>query len=183
MSAFRDLTGLTFNRWTVLHRTENNARGQTQWLCRCACGTERICVGNSIVRGNSKSCGCYNSYVAAEKARNRNRKHGHTARGWQSPEYVSWCSMWNRCTHPYVNGYEYYGGRGIAVCDRWRDFQAFLADMGPKPIARHTIDRIDSSGDYEPSNCRWATPLEQRHNRRGHKGAEVTSAIYPEASR
>lgn len=89
-----------------------------------------------------------------------------------------------RCLYPSSTKFALYGGRGIAVCARWESsFENFLADMGPKPTPIHTLDRIDPNGNYTPENCRWATPLEQRHNRRGHKGAELTNAIYPRSTR
>lgn len=166
MTALSELTGLLFTRWTVVHRAENNARGRAQWFCRCECGTERVVLGSHLASGRSRSCGCLSADSASKRASQRNAKHGHTTRGYSSPEYVSWCSMLNRCKHPCVNGYEYYGGRGITVCERWRDFRNFLSDMGLKPSPKHTIDRIDPNGHYTPDNCRWSTPKEQRHNQR-----------------
>lgn len=81
-----------------------------------------------------------------------------------TPAYLSWTCMRKRCTDPRDPSWANYGGRGVNVCERWQDFAAFLADMGPRPDG-HTLDRIDPDGNYEPGNCRWATMLEQRHNR------------------
>lgn len=112
-------------------------------------------------------------YVMAESTkcilRMQHTSHGHSAAGRHgkaSPEYMSWMSMIARCERPTCNRYNNYGGAGIYVCDKWRrSFEAFLSDMGPRPHG-HTIDRVDSDGNYEPNNCRWASPSQQGRNRR-----------------
>lgn len=104
------------------------------------------------------------------------RRHGHTAAGaGRSPEYRAWDGMKQRCGNPNSAGYANYGARGVAVCDRWSSFQAFLADMGekPEPKSQYSIDRIDNDGNYEPGNCRWATRSEQAKNRRPRRIAVV----------
>lgn len=95
-------------------------------------------------------------------ALNPNYRHGRS----RMPEYFAWKNVIYRCTNPSSSVYKYYGGRGIAVCDRWKDFDNFLADVGPRPSVKHSIDRIDNDGNYEPGNVRWATKKVQMNNKR-----------------
>lgn len=93
-------------------------------------------------------------------------KHGHARVGAKTAEYRIWCAMRERCNYDKHVEFERYGGRGIKVCERWASFANFLADLGPRPTPAHSIDRLATDGNYEPGNCRWATPSEQQRNKR-----------------
>lgn len=157
--------GQRYGRWVILSVSR---RGRVTFaVCRCECGTEREIDSGSLRRARraSRSCGC----LAAELLSAAATKHGHasTRRG-PTTEYRIWRGVIGRCCAPATKAYRNYGGRGIAVCDRWRGpngFVNFLADMGPRPAGK-SIDRIDVNGNYEPSNCRWATAIEQGRNKR-----------------
>lgn len=159
-----DLIGRRFGRLVVQSRTKNGWQRNAQWKCICDCGHRKIVAGASLVHGATKSCGC----LARELAKDRFTTHG----SWRSPEYASWDGMVQRCTNPKHPKWEYYGGRGITVCERWRTFAHFLQDMGQRPIGA-TLDRFpNNNGNYEPGNCRWASYIEQHNNTRRQRFVE-----------
>jgi hypothetical protein len=159
-----DLEGMRFGLWVVLKRNpENYRRTFVRWDCKCHCGTKRTVLANSLLQGRSTGCGCARRFRLTE----RNFKHGESVGGKETPTYQVWKHMIQRCGNPRCKDYKYYGGRGIKVCDRWKDFSAFSADMGDRPNGL-TIDRIDNDRDYEPGNCRWVSMAVQNTNKRGN---------------
>ena len=147
MPRFIDLTGQKFGRLLVIAQASRGACGQIRWVCLCDCGTETIVLGGSLRWGDTKSCGCWHREAMATKA----TKHGRSG----SPEYRSWSMMLNRCRNPKNKDFARYGGRGIAVCERWQDFELFLADMGPRPSKGHSIERVDGDEGYGPDNWQF----------------------------
>ncbi|MGA5670096.1 hypothetical protein ACPCTG_32020 [Streptomyces pseudogriseolus] len=150
-----DLEGQRFGRLLVLAEA-GRLDGKVAWLCQCDCGKTMRTRGTLLRSGQSKSCGCTHG------------GHNATHRMTGTRMHRIWHNMLNRVTNPKAKGYKHYGGRGITVCERWRKFENFYADMASTYRDGLSIDRIDSNGNYEPSNCRWVTMDEQARNKRSN---------------
>lgn len=149
--------GKKYGRLTPLKRVPRKTRGPVWYRCICDCGTRKNIRGFSLTRGNTRSCGC----LQIELTIKRSFAHGKCA----TSAYRVWMNMKRRCFDPRCEAFKYYGARGITVCKRWLSFPNFYKDMGDRPKDR-SLDRINNDGNYEPSNCRWATHREQHMNRR-----------------
>lgn len=177
-----DISDIRFGRLVAV-RFVDVVNTNARWLCQCDCGKTKIVHACALKNKATTSCGCYH----LEKV----TIHGR----WKQPEYQAWKKAIDRCTNENCKYFKNYGGRGITVCERWMGhdgLENFISDMGPKPSPKHSIDRINNDGNYEPGNCRWATWKEQERNRQHHvylefdgqkktvgEWAEITGIPYP----
>ena len=160
--------GQVFGRLQIVEmlrtRGSKEAPGSLICRCQCQCGGTASIVGPSIASGKTNSCGCIRREVSRASRIAALTTHGMV----NTPTWLSWKSMTARCGNPNATDYERYGGRGISVCHEWGSFETFYRDMGNRPPGK-SLDRIDTNGNYEPGNCRWATSAQQQQNRRNNK--------------
>jgi len=162
---FKNIAGEKYNHLTAISYSHINKQRQAMWICLCDCGNKSVVESYALRKGRTKSCGC----VAKENPGNlRHGMRGH-------PLYCTWMGMKDRCSNPKNKKYKYYGDRGISVCKNWEiSIDSFISDMGEKPTTKHSIDRINNDGNYEPGNCRWATSSQQNSNKRPKNSANNT---------
>lgn len=147
-----NLVGQRFGKLVVVEQAKSRCNGST-WVCECDCGNIKTYFASNLKSGHCKSCGCNKGNII----------HGMR----HSVEWATWQSMKRRCYNPKAKGFQNYGGRGIKVCDRWKEaFLNFFEDVGLRPSDNHSLDRINPHLDYSPENVRWATQKEQCNNRR-----------------
>lgn len=165
LNRFIDITGNRYDRLVVIEYIGNVNDNRQHWLCQCDCGKNITARGDSLKAGTTKSCGCLLKDIARERMVQLSTTHGMS----KTSIYSVWISMRDRCKNPNNSVYKNYGGRGITVCQEWDEsFEAFHRDVGDPPTSKHTIDRINNDGNYEPGNVRWVTMKKQARNRRSN---------------
>lgn len=160
------IPGNKYGRLTAIVKAKDKAKNRdSYWVCKCECGADRKVAQHHLKTGHAQSCGC----IGLDRITKHNRSN--------SPTYKTWENMISRCFNSRATGYHLYGGRGISVCERWRSFESFFADMGERPKGK-TLDRINTDGNYEPNNCRWLTVKEQANNTRRNRRVQYEGQSY-----
>lgn len=178
MSKLNDLTGKKFGRLLVIERRANK-KGKTYWFCKCDCGNYTTVMATKLASGETKSCGC----IRKENTSKMFAKHHLTKKSLHN----AWLNMKNRCDNPKFVEYKHYGGKGVTYCNEWRNFENFMfwalsngysdkKDANGRNLL--SLDRIDTNGNYEPSNCKWSTRIEQARNKTNNKRYDYEGNIY-----
>lgn len=178
MRNYKDISGMRFGRLIALEPIGTAPHGKPlDWLCKCDCGHITVINGSRLRNGSTKSCGCLQRELSSERMRKRSTKHGDCI----SRLYSIWSCMKNRCLCENNTHFDDYGGRGITVCDKWKDnFEVFKSwAISHGYMDSLTLDRIDNDGNYEPKNCRWVTRKEQAQNRRTTHMVEFKGEVKP----
>ncbi len=172
-----NLKGKKFNNLLIIKQIGLNKENKAVWECLCDCGNKTTAVSSRLVRGAVKSCGCRRGLANVKRC----TKHGQSKAYNHTVELTAWQNMKIRCYNKKNSHYHSYGGRGIIVCDRWlgkRGFENFFKDMGSRPSRRYSIDRFpNKNGNYESTNCRWATPKQQAANKTTNRWIEYRGKI------